>query len=124
MRSVTLSVPDLARSEDFFRRGLGLQHSDVALRAPEHEALWGLAGARTQASALDAGGVLVELVQYLDPIGRPRPPGHKISDQGILNIAFGARRKRDHRELYDRTTAAGAGPNRSRSRRRVPASST
>ena len=46
VRSVTLSVPDLARSEAFFSRGLGLERSDAALRAPEHEALWGLAGAR------------------------------------------------------------------------------
>ncbi len=112
VRSVTLSAPDLARSEAFFRGGLGLQPSDVALRAPEHEALWGLAGARAQGSVLDAGGVLVELVQYVDPVGRPRQAGHKISDQGILNIALGARRKRDHRELYDRATAAGALANR------------
>ena len=112
LRSVTLSVPDLARSEEFFRHGLGLQRSAVALREPEHEALWRLAGARTRGTVLDAGAFLVELVQYLDPIGRPRPPGQKISDQGILNIAFGARHRRDHRELYDRATAAGARPNR------------
>ena len=48
LRSVTLSVPDLARSEAFFRHGLGLPRSAAPLRAPEHEALWGLAGARTQ----------------------------------------------------------------------------
>ena len=112
VRSVTLSVPDLARSEAFFCRGLGLRRSDAVLRALDHEALWGLASARTRSGVFDAGGVLVELVQYLDPIGQPRPPGHRISDQGILNIAFGARHRRDHRELYDRATAAGARPNR------------
>ena len=112
LRSVTLSVPDLARSEAFFGHGLGLPRSDAALRAPEHEALWGLAGARTRSGVFDAGSVLVELVQYLDPIGRPRPPGHRISDQGILNVAFGARRRRDHRELYRRARAAGAQANR------------
>ena len=48
VRSVTLSVPDLARSEAFFSDGLGLERSDAALRAPEHESLWGLAGARTR----------------------------------------------------------------------------
>lgn len=112
VRSVTLSVPDLARSAAFFHCGLDLQPSDVALRAPQHEALWGLPGARTQGSVFDAGGVLIELVQYLDPIGRPRPPGHRISDQGILNIAFGARGRHDHRELYHRATTAGARANR------------
>ena len=112
VRSVTLSVPDLARSEAFFSRGLGLERSDVALRAPEHEALWGLAGAQTRSSVLTAGSVLVELVQYLDPVGRPRPAGYRISDQGILNVAFGARSRRDHGELYRRARAAGARENR------------
>ena len=56
-------------------RGLGLKRSDATLRAHEHEALWGLAGARTRSSVFHAGGVLVELVQYLDPVGRPRPAG-------------------------------------------------
>ena len=46
LRSVTLSVPDLARSEAFFA-GLGLGRSEVALRAREHESLWGLEEARS-----------------------------------------------------------------------------
>ena len=111
VRSVTVSVPDLGRSEAFFVRGLGLERADAALRAPEHEALWGLAGARTRSSVFAAGSALVELVQYLDPIGRPRRPGYRISDQGILNIAFGARSRRDHGKLYGRARAAGARPN-------------
>ena len=111
VRSVTLSVPDLARSQAFFQ-GLGLEHADAGLRAPEHEALWGLAGARTSSSVFAAGSVLVELVQYLDPVGRARPAGYRISDQGILNIAFGARSRRDHDRLYRRARAAGAGENR------------
>jgi catechol 2,3-dioxygenase-like lactoylglutathione lyase family enzyme/uncharacterized protein YndB with AHSA1/START domain len=112
VRSVTLSVPDLARSEAFFSDGLGLERSDAALRAPEHESLWGLAGARTRDSVFSGGGVLVELVQYLDPVGRPRPSGYRISDQGILNIAFGARSRREHGDLYRRARAAGARENR------------
>ena len=50
--------------------------------------------------------------QYLDPVGRPRPAGYRISDQGILNIAFGARSRRDHGKLYRRARAAGARENR------------
>ncbi len=111
VRSVTLSVADLTRSEAFFARGLGLERSAVALRAPEHEALWGLAAAKTRSSVFRAGSVLVEVVQYLDPVGRPRPAGYRISDQGILNIAFGARSRRDHRRLYHRARAAGATEN-------------
>ena len=111
VRSVTLSVPDLARSDAFFSSGLGLERSDAALRAPEHEALWGLDGARMRGSVFSAGGVLLELVQYLDPVGRPRPAGYRISDQGVLNVAFGARCNRDHAELYRRAREAGAREN-------------
>ena len=111
VRSVTLSVPDLSRSEAFFFRGLGLERSDAALRAPEHEALWGLTAAQTRSCVFTAGSVLVELVQYRAPVGRPRPAGHRISDQGILNIAFGARSRRDHGKLYRRARAAGAREN-------------
>ena len=112
VRSVTLSVRDIARSEAFFSGGLGLRRSDAALRVPEHEALWGLHGAQSRSRAFTAGNVLVELVQYADPVGRPRPAGYRISDQGILNIAFGARSRRGHAELYRRARAAGAHPNR------------
>ena len=104
--------PDLARSEAFFSRGLGLERSRAALRSPAHESLWGLDGARTQGSVFNAGSVLVEIVQYLDPVGRPRPAGYRVSGQGILNIAFGARSRRDHTELYRRARAAGARENR------------
>ncbi len=45
-------------------------------------------------------------------MGRARPAGYRISDQGILNIAFGARSRRDHTELYRRARAAGARENR------------
>ena len=112
VRSVTLSVPDLARSEVFFSRGLGLERSDAALRSAEHEALWGLAGAETCSGVFVAGSVLVELVEYLDPVARSRPVGHQVSDQGILNIAFGARSRRHHTALYRRARAAGARENR------------
>ena len=101
--------PGLQRSSP---RGLGLGRSAAKLRAADHEALWGLAGAQTCSSVLTAGSVLLELVRYLDPVGRPRPPGYRISDQGILNVAFGARSRRDHGELYDRARAAGARENR------------
>ena len=70
VRSVTLSVPDLARSVTFFR-GLGLEHSSAPLRTPGDEALRGLDGTSTRGAVLSAGGVLVEIVEYLDPRGAP-----------------------------------------------------
>ncbi len=71
----------------------------------------GLAGALTRSSVLTAGSVLVELVQYLDPIGRPRRAGYRISDQGIVNIDFGVRCRRDHRRLDHHARTAGAREN-------------
>ena len=94
-RSVTLSVPDLGRSRRLFADVLGLDVAEGAgLHAPEHEALWGLEGAQRDSLELWADDMLVELVQYTDPPGRPWPPGYRISDQGLLNIAFGFRRAR------------------------------
>ena len=112
LRSVTLSTSDLSRSEAFFSDGLGLEPTDAALRRPEHEALWGLGGARARRSVYCAGAVLVELVEYLDPVGRPRPARYRISDQGILNVAFGARSREAHGNVYRRARAAGARENR------------
>ena len=109
-RSVTLSVADLEKSKRFFIGALGMPESVAALRRPEHEALWGLDGASTRSVVLDAGNVLVELVQYLDPVGKPWPDGHRISDQGILNIAFGYRRMRDMMDSYRRSRAPAPGP--------------
>ena len=111
VRSITLSVPDLQQTASFIEQGLGLREANTPLHAPEHEALWGLAGAHTDSRTFLAGEVLVEAVQYLDPPGKPRPDGYRISDQGILNIAFGARSKRDHTQVYRRCVAAGVRPN-------------
>lgn len=110
-RSVTLSVPDLEKSKRYFMGALGMPESTAVLRHPQHEALWGLGGAATRSVVLDAGNVLVELVQYLDPVGKPWPEGHRISDQGILNIAFGYRRMGAMMDSYRRSRSAGARPN-------------
>jgi hypothetical protein len=111
IRSVTMSTPAFADSCAYLRDGIGLQPSPVALHRPEHEALWGLAGARLQSALFEAGDVLVEVVSYSDPPGKPWPQAYRICDQGILNIAFGARNKRDHMAVYQRSQAFGARPN-------------
>jgi catechol 2,3-dioxygenase-like lactoylglutathione lyase family enzyme len=108
---VTLSVSDLDQSAAFLSAGLGMPASDAALRRPEHEALWGLPGAATRSQVFDAGDVLAEVVQYLDPVGRPRSDAYRISDQGILNVALGTRTKDQFDELHARACAAGARPN-------------
>ncbi len=42
---VALSARDLEAAQRFFRDTLGLARTDTELHGPEHEALWGLAGA-------------------------------------------------------------------------------
>ena len=125
VRSVTLSVPDLARSEAFFSRGLGLERSDAALRAPEHEALWGLAGARTQrqrvhrrrASSSSSSSISIRSG------GRARPAtGSRIKASSTSPSARGAG------AITASSTAAHARPGRGRTAGRftclAPASST
>jgi catechol 2,3-dioxygenase-like lactoylglutathione lyase family enzyme/uncharacterized protein YndB with AHSA1/START domain len=110
-RYVTLSVPDLEKSRQFFSGALQLAASDVALHTPAHEALWGLDGARKQSIVLDAGDVLVELAHYVEPVGQPWPADYRISDQGLLNVAFGYRGMGEMMADYRRCRAAGARPN-------------
>ncbi len=107
-RAVTLSVPDLDGSRRFFADVLGLAAAEgVELHRPEHEALWGLAGAERERVCLWADDFLVELVAYSKPLGRPWPEGYRISDLGILNIAFGFRRRSEFDDAWRRCSAAG-----------------
>jgi hypothetical protein len=79
----------------------------VVLHGPEHEALWGLPGARSRSLLLWAGDFLVELVQYTDPVGKLRPEGYRVCDQGLTHIAVGFRDLADFGAVYRRAIAAG-----------------
>jgi short-subunit dehydrogenase/catechol 2,3-dioxygenase-like lactoylglutathione lyase family enzyme len=107
-RSVTLSVSDLERSRRFFGDVLGLPVAEgVELHRPEHEALWGLDGAKRERGCLWAHDLLVELVAYSEPQGKPWPAGYRISDLGLLNIAFGFRERAEFEEACRRCREAG-----------------
>ncbi|MBW2235088.1 MAG: SRPBCC family protein [Deltaproteobacteria bacterium] len=102
VRSVTISVADLDAAREAWVEGVGLEPAKIAaLHQPEHEALWGLEGASSRCLVLDGGGILVELVEYTSPKGRPRPDGYRICDQGLMNVAIAVR----DRETFDRTFA-------------------
>lgn len=99
-RSVTASVRSLAAARRFWVDTLGLEPgADDVLHAPEHEALWGLAGARREALVCWASDFAIELVEYSDPRGRDWPDGHRVSDQGISHVAVGG----PDQELWDET---------------------
>ncbi|MNO76757.1 hypothetical protein D3C76_678390 [compost metagenome] len=106
-----MSVPDLQSTCDFLRHGMGLAETETSLHSPLHEALWALPGATKKSCLFLAGDVLLEVVQYLEPRGKAWPEGYRLSDQGILNVAFGAHNKQDMVAVYRRACAAGAQPN-------------
>ena len=107
-RAVTLSVPDMERSRRFFIDVLGLSvAAGVELHRPEHEALWGLGDATSERLCLWADDFLVELVSYSDPAPRPWPEGYRISDLGLLNMAFGFRDRHGFDDAVRRCREAG-----------------
>jgi catechol 2,3-dioxygenase-like lactoylglutathione lyase family enzyme len=107
VRSVTASVPDLARSTRFFVETLGMRPSGSLLHEPEHEHLWGLAGAARRTTVVSSGDIWIELVQYERPAGAPWPATYSISDPGIVNIALGTRTFDAFRALCGRVADAG-----------------
>ncbi|SDP47603.1 EthD family reductase [Desulforhopalus singaporensis] len=108
VRSVTMSVPDLEKSKKVFIDAFGLKEAaGVTLHTPEQEALLGLEGAKRKELLLLAGDILLEVVQYLDPVGKPWPEKYRISDQGLLNVAFGCKNAQVFNETYARCIAAG-----------------
>ena len=112
VRFVSATVPDLDRSRAFFVDGMGLEVApDGLLHGPEHEALWGLAGARSRSLALWPDDMPLELVEYGDPVGRPWPAGYYVSDQGLLNVAFGYRTRGELVRALGAAKSAGARQN-------------
>jgi catechol 2,3-dioxygenase-like lactoylglutathione lyase family enzyme len=106
--SVTASVPDLDRALAYFASAIGLAPvPDLSLHTDEHEQLWRLPGARARRILLAAGDLWLELIEYTDPLSRPRPADYRISDQGILNIAVAGRTLSAFTRLRDRVAAAG-----------------
>jgi short-subunit dehydrogenase len=105
---VTLSVPQLEASRRVLTEAFGLAAADdVSLHRPEHEALWGLEGAERSQELLWADDILVELVEYTSPRGRPWPAGYRISDLGLLNVAFGFEDRRSFQDAHRRCLRAG-----------------
>jgi catechol 2,3-dioxygenase-like lactoylglutathione lyase family enzyme len=110
LRSVTISVADLDLAARSWADGIGLGEAARALHSPGDEALWGLEGAERRTRTLDGGGVLIELVEYQRPRGRPLPAGYRICDQGIMNVAFVARNRASFDRTFERWVGRGLQP--------------
>jgi catechol 2,3-dioxygenase-like lactoylglutathione lyase family enzyme len=88
----SFSVADLEDARTFYGEVLGFAlTSRDSLHGPEHEALWGLAGAKVDGFVVESGQVRVEVVHYAEPNGRPKPANYQICDQGVMNVALGSR---------------------------------
>jgi len=104
----TSSVSDLAAARDYYSNVLELDVTDdLAIHGPEHEALWSLDGARSESFVVKGGGFLLEIVQYLDPVGRPKADDYTVADQGILNVAIVSRDLAVVKKAVDRVRNAG-----------------
>lgn len=107
-----VSVADLEQALSFYAGVIGLREEpDIVLHSPESEALWGLAGARSRSAVLRAGDSYVELVEYEDPVARPRSADYRLSDQGFMNGGFLATDRQQFEEIVARAAAAGITPN-------------
>jgi catechol 2,3-dioxygenase-like lactoylglutathione lyase family enzyme len=104
------SVSDLAAAKHFYVDVLELPLVDGELHGADSDELWGLAGAETSSFTVSGGGVLLEIVQYQDPLGRPKPQDYRTSDQGIVNVAFGAKDKGPIERAFARLARAGYHP--------------
>jgi catechol 2,3-dioxygenase-like lactoylglutathione lyase family enzyme len=103
-----VSVRDLDAARRFFCDTMGLvEEPGTVLHPPGLEALWGLDGAKAESFAARGGDVYLEVVRYDDPVGRPKPDGYLLTDQGFMNVAVGFREKAAMDEVYARFTAGG-----------------
>lgn len=112
VRFVTMSVPDLDEARRFAMEGLGLVEAETGqLHNASHEALWNMAGARRRQATFDAGSLFLEIVQYQEPAGEPWPIDYRITDVGILNVAYLYEKRWQLSELFRRAVLAGFRPN-------------
>ena len=103
-----VSVVDLEAARAFHVGTLGLvAEPPDKLHTPEHEALWGLAGARREVFVARAGDIYLEVSQYATPAPRAKPEGYLLSDQGFLNVAFSFRERPPFDAMLGRAVAAG-----------------
>lgn len=100
-----LSVMDMDRSLHFYRDLLGMEFLYDAFREnlPAYDKIIGHANVKIRIAGLKApNGVMVCLMQYLNPPMQPRPQGNYY--QGAAGIAFEVQ---DIDADYARLTAAG-----------------
>lgn len=102
LRSVTVSTPDLAATVAYFTALLNEAPADIRLHSDAHEALWKLDAAKCQRATFHSGEMIVEVVAYADPVGKPRPQDYRVSDQSIFSLGVGAQTVADYESAQRR----------------------
>lgn len=88
-------VSDLDLFRSFFERALGLEDTGRTLHTAEDERLWGAEPTSSRSSVLTADaaafGMCIELVEYDSFTPQALGDDYLVSDQWLLNVAFGSR---------------------------------
>ncbi len=104
LEHVALSVKDIERSIEFYRDLCGFEvkmrlEPDPKLPQPKVVAL---PGAAPRIAHLYLGGFMLELFQYLTPVGRPMPKDFTQADNGLIHFALKSTDTRaDYKMLAD-----------------------
>lgn len=102
------SVADLDAARTLYGKTLGFELAPLdQLHEPDDEAMWGLAGAQRDGFLVRMAGGLLEVVEYSSPKGRPRPGDYRTSDQGIVNVGIGTRKKSLAQDAINKMKADG-----------------
>jgi catechol 2,3-dioxygenase-like lactoylglutathione lyase family enzyme len=86
---VGMTVADMDRSIDFYNRVLSFQKiSDVEISGDDYERLEGVFGLRIRVVRMQLGEEIIELTEYLTPMGRPVPLDSRSNDRWFQHIAI------------------------------------
>jgi catechol 2,3-dioxygenase-like lactoylglutathione lyase family enzyme len=87
--SVAMTVSDMDRAVEFYTRVLSFKVlSDTEIAGASIEHLQGLFGIRVRVVRLKLGDEMLELTQYLTPLGRPIPTDSRSNDLWFQHIAI------------------------------------
>jgi catechol 2,3-dioxygenase-like lactoylglutathione lyase family enzyme len=104
---INIVVADLARSVKFYTEVLGFRKThDVVMEGEWIERIIGLRGVRGLVAFVEppGGGVRIELLQYVAPVGVARPENSRANTLGLRHFAL---RVEDIAVMSERLRAAG-----------------
>ena len=102
VESVGMTVSDMDRAVGFYSALTFQKISDVEVLGDEFEHLEGVFGARMRIVRMRLGNELLDLTQYLAPLGRPIPADSRSNDLWFQHIAIVVR---DMDEAFEKLRA-------------------